>query len=208
MIAVNINNYNEKQKQQNLQLSIFKIISEDMYSDLLNIHQMRTNFTFLDSIYKKILSGEMTNEDYISCEVCANLVGMHNPYTIKNKGFKMLENYVEEENQVKDSLTADLLAFYNQMDDLLHVINEYLKEDVHENLKNWKENHNWFHLNHLERVKKDEYLDYLQSADFKNRVAMQQVLVIKNKKGVLDAFNKSAQILLPKIQKRLENNSN
>ena len=58
----------------------------------------------------------------------------------------MLENYVEEENQVKNSLTADLLAFYNQMDDLLHVINEYLKEDVHENLKNWKENHNWFHL--------------------------------------------------------------
>jgi hypothetical protein len=74
LIAVNINNYNEKRKQRNLQLSIFKIISEDMSSDTLTIHQMKTNFTFLDSVYQKILAGKMTNDDYISCEVCANLV--------------------------------------------------------------------------------------------------------------------------------------
>lgn len=204
LIAVNINNYNEKRKQRNLQLSIFKIISEDMSSDTLTIHRMKTNFTFLDSVYQKILAGKMTNDDYISCEVCANLVGMHNPHTIKNKGFKMLENYVENETQLKDSLTADLLTFYNQMDDLLIVINEYLKQEVHENLKDWKENHDWFYLNHQERIKNDEYLNYLQSADFKNKIAMQQVLVIKNKKGILDAFNKNAKILLPKIKKRIE----
>lgn len=203
LIAVNINNYNEKRKQKNLQSSIFKIIEEEMISDSLTIHQSKESFTYLDSIYTKILSGNMTNEDYISCEVCANLVGMHNPYTLKNKGFKMLESYVENENKIKDSLSTDILTFYNQMDELMNVINEYSKDDVRENLKNWKENYDWFYLSHQERIKKNEYLAYLQSADFKNRVAMQQVLVIRNKQGMLNAFNKNAQILLPRIKNRI-----
>ncbi|WP_299518297.1 hypothetical protein, partial [uncultured Flavobacterium sp.] len=77
------------------------------------------------------------------------------------------------------------------------------KDDVRENLKNWKENYDWFYLSHQERIKKNEYLAYLQSADFKNRIAMQQVLVIRNKKGMLDAFNKNAQIILPRIKRRI-----
>ncbi|HRE78972.1 MAG TPA: hypothetical protein PLL09_14230 [Flavobacterium sp.] len=203
LIAVNINNYNEKRKQKNLQSSIFKIIEEEMISDTLTIHQSNESFTYLDSIYNRILSGKMTNEDYISCEVCANLVGMHNPHKFKNKGFKMLESYVESENKIKDSLSTDILTFYNQMDELMNVINEYSKDDVRENLKNWKENYDWFYLSHQERIKKNEYLAYLQSADFKNRIAMQQVLVIRNKKGMLDAFNKNAQIILPRIKRRI-----
>ena len=203
LIAVNINNYNEKRKQQKLQSSIFKIIEEEMISDTLTIHQSNESFTYLDSIYNRILSGNMTNEDYISCEVCANLVGMHNPYTLKMKGFKMLESYVENENKIKDSLSNDILAFYNQMNELMTVINDYSKDDVRENLKYWKENYNWFYLSHQERIKKEEYLTYLQSADFKNRIAMQQVLIIKNKKGMMNAFNKNAQILLPRIKSRI-----
>jgi spore coat polysaccharide biosynthesis protein SpsF (cytidylyltransferase family) len=130
---------------------------------------------------------------------------MHNPHKFKNKGFKMLESYVESENKIKDSLSTDILTFYSQIDELMNVINEYSKEDVHENLKNWKENYDWFYLSHQERIKKDGYLTYLQSADFKNRIAMQQVLVIRNKKGMLDLFNKNAQILLPRIKNRISN---
>lgn len=203
LIAVNINNYNEKRKQQKLQSSIFKIIEEEMISDSLTIHESNESFTYLDSIYNRILSGNMTNEDYISCEVCANLVGMHNPYTLKMKGFKMLESYVENENKIKDSLSNDILAFYNQMNELMTVINDYSKDDVRENLKYWKENYDWFYLSHQERIKKEAYLTYLQSADFKNRIAMQQVLIIKNKKGMMNAFNKNAQILLPRIKSRI-----
>jgi len=51
LIAVNINNYNEKRKQKNLQSSIFKIIEEEMISDTLTIHQSKESFTYLDSIY-------------------------------------------------------------------------------------------------------------------------------------------------------------
>lgn len=204
LIAVSINNHNEKKKQQKLLSSIYQIIEEEMISDSLAIHQSKPNFTYLDSIYKRILSGNMTNSDYISCEVCANLVGMHNPHTFKNKGLRMLESYVENEYKIKDSLSADILSFYNQMNDLIAVIDEYSKEDVHENLKNWKENHDWFYLSHPERIKQEKYLNYLQSADFKNRVAMQAVLVIRNKKGILEAFNKNVKILLPRINKRIE----
>lgn len=87
----------------------------------------------------------------------------------------------------------------------MKVINEYSKDDVHENLDYWKEHYDWFHLKHAERVKDKNYLAYLQSADFKNRVALQQVLVIKNKKGILDIFALNAKQLLPRIKDRIEN---
>ena len=53
-------------------------------------------------------------------------------------------------------------------------------------------------------IKNEDFLNYVvNSTDFKNRVAMQRILVVKNLKSILDTFNKNAKILLPRIEARL-----
>lgn len=204
LIAVNINNWNESRKQKNLKQTIYKIVEDEMISDSLAIYQSLPEFKSLDSIFNKILSNQMSKEEYISCELCANIVGIHNPHSFKTKGYEMLANYVESQNDVKDTLSGQILEFYNQIGNIMEVINEYSKQDVRDNLKSWKENYNWFYLDHKDRINDEEYLNYLVNhADFKNRVAMQKVLVIKNKKEMLVIFNKNAKILLPKIQEKI-----
>lgn len=114
LIAVSINNYNEKRKQRKLETSIYEIIYQEMLSDTLLISQSQSGFASMDSIYSKILSGQMTNEDYINCELCANVVGSHSPYVFKNKGYQMLKNTTSGNPTIKDTLTADILTFYSQ----------------------------------------------------------------------------------------------
>jgi len=204
LIAVSINNWNENRKQQKLFLTILKNIEDDMKSDTLVFYQTKDNFTKGDSIFKRILENQMTREDYINCERCANIINAHAPLNFKTKGFEMLKGYVDNQNETKDSLAADILMFYSQITDLSQIINEHIKNDVSGNLKYWKENHDWFYLNHEERIKNEDFLNYVvNSTDFKNRVAMQRILVVKNLKSILDTFNKNAKILLPRIEARL-----
>jgi len=204
LIAVSINNWNENRKQHRLYLTILKNIEADMKSDTLIFHQTEDNFRKGDSIFNRILRNEMTREDYINCERCANIINVHAPLSFKTKGYEMLKGYVDNQNEAKDSLASDILMFYSQITDLSQIINEHIKNDVSGNLKYWKENHDWFYLNHEERIKNEDFLNYVvNSTDFKNRVAMQRILVVKNLKSILDTFNKNAKILLPRIEARL-----
>jgi hypothetical protein len=204
LIAVSINNWNENRKQQQLFLTILKNIEDDMKSDTLVFYQTKDNFRKGDSIFKRILDNKMTREDYINCERCANIINAHAPLNFKSKGFEMLKGYVDNQNEAKDSLASDVLMFYSQVTDLSQIINEHIKNDVSGNLKYSKENHAWFYLNHEQRIKNEDFLNYLvNSTDFKNRVAMQRILVVKNLKSILDTFNKNAKILLPRIETRL-----
>lgn len=205
LIAVSINNWNENRKQQKLFLTILKTIEDDMKSDTLLFYQTKDNFKKGDSIFKRILDNQMTREDYINCERCANIINAHAPLSFKTKGFEMLKGYVDNQNQTKDSLASDIVVFYSQVTDLSQIINEHIKNDVSGNLKYWKENQEWFYLSHEERIKNEDFLNYLvNSTDFKNRVAMQRILVVKNLKSILDTFNANAKILLPQIKKRLD----
>ncbi|MBA4154542.1 DUF6090 family protein [Flavobacterium sp.] len=204
LIAVSINNWNENRKQQQLFLTILKNIEDDMKSDTLVFYQTKDNFRKGDSIFKRILDNKMTREDYINCERCANIINAHAPLNFKSKGFEMLKGYVDNQNETKDSLASDILMFYSQVTDLSQIINEHIKNDVSGNLKYSKENHAWFYLNHEQRIKNEDFLNYVvNSTDFKNRVAMQRILVVKNLKSILDTFNKNAKILLPRIEARL-----
>ena len=204
LIAVSINNWNENRKQQQLFLTILKNIEDDMKSDTLIFYQTKDDFRKGDSIFKRILDNKMTREDYINCERCANIINAHAPLSFKSKGFEMLKGYVDNQNEAKDSLASDILMFYSQVTDLSQLINEHIKNDVSGNLKYWKENHDWFYLNHEERIKNEDFLNYVvNSTDFKNRVAVQRILVVKNLKSILETFNKNAKILLPRIEARL-----
>lgn len=203
LIAVSLNNLNEKRKQKNLYSTILKTIEDDMKSDTLTIHASLKGFTTIDSIYNKILSGKMTLEDYAACEQCVNIINTHSPFSYKTKGYDMLKGFVGIQKNVKDSLATDIVLFYSQITELNKIINDYNKQDVIENLKNWKENHNWFHLEHAERIKNKDFTNYiLESPDFKNRVFFQKALVIKNLKNNMLLFNSNAKILLPMIQQK------
>lgn len=207
LIAVSLNNLNEKRKQKNLYSTILTIIEDDMISDSITIHAPLKGFNTIDSIYNKILSGKMTLEDYVACEQCVNIINTHSPFTYKTKGYDLLKGYVDIQKNVKDSLVTDILLFYAQITELNKIINDYNKQDVIENLKNWKENHNWFHLEHTERIKDKDFTNYiLESPDFKNRVFIQKTLVIKNLKNNMLLFNSNAKILLPLIQQKVAEN--
>lgn len=205
LIAVSINNLNEERKQQNLYTTILKTIEDDMASDSLTVHASLEGFNTIDSIYTKILTGKMTQEEYINCEHCANIINRHSPFSYKTKGYEMLKGYADNQMEVKDSLASSILLFYSQITELNSIINDYNKQDVIENLKNWKENHSWFHLSHEERMKDKDFITYLlESSDFKNRVFVQRTLVIKNLKSNMLLFNENAKILLPLIQKKIK----
>lgn len=107
----------------------------------------------------------------------------------------MLKGYVDSRSKGTDSLSAEILDFYGQMTEITRIINEYSKNDVLDNVKQWKENYPWFYLQDADRLKDEAFLSYLlNDADFKNRGAMRKALLIGNLKATLEVYNKNAAL--------------
>ncbi|NOY48219.1 MAG: hypothetical protein GXO84_08530 [Chlorobi bacterium] len=200
LIALSINNWNEKRLQKQALKNIYTIIIEDLKNDITDINIILKSKKEIEPIFNKILDGLMTKEDYKICDGCEWLIIGNPDLTIETRGYNLLNNFKINAG----SLSNDIVQFYTKQLAKLSVDDGLRGNDVANNVNNWKDNYKWYSDFITER-NNDEFIEYaLNNQDYKNRVANYYLLNYTIYIPKLEAFNSEAKIILKQLEEKIK----
>ena len=201
LIALQINNWNETRKLQNTTKSIYSIIKTDLLTDIENIDMVLARSVKREGFLKRIISNDMTEDDYHNCEPCNFILLGFPDITLNTRGVKLLENNSSAFNSTQDSLSIEISNFYAYFNTEINVALQEVINDHNDNFFYLKNNKAWF-KDYINYAKPDELLTYLlKSDDYMNRANSFYVLYFKSYLGHLKDYKKDAQELIEKITK-------
>jgi len=198
LIALSINNWAEAQKEQKTLHNIYAIIAQDLKNDIADIDIIVKGNENLNPLFNKVLDGKMTKKDYLKCTECTDIILGFPDLSFDVRGYNLLKNYKNSVSGI-DSLSVDIVQFYTQQLNEIQINEDLRSEDFSENYHYWKTTQPWFSDFMTER-NSDSFIDYaVNSQDYKNRVAMINMMTYllssQNK-----AFSKKATVLIKRIE--------
>ena len=200
LIALQINNYNEDRKQKKLVDGVLQSITYDLELDTLAFGLAIKYYEARDSVAKAIIDDKYSREDFEKCTLCPTLISTFVPLKINDKGYARLKEVVDSAKE-KDTLTVEIVQFYNQFDALLTQFGDEVKDFTLENVRDWRDNQPWFSTVTSGRMD-DRLFDYMESQDYKNKVAYYYVIVCRNYNSMLKAYKANAEEVLKNIRER------
>tara|TARA_R110002072_G_scaffold14272_4_gene59494 strand:- start:1111 stop:1833 length:723 start_codon:yes stop_codon:yes gene_type:complete len=203
LIALQINNWNEKRQQKQILKSIYKIVVEDLKNDITEINDILKAKKVRESIFNKVLDGEMTKKDYQNCIECEYLIVGSLDLSIEKRGYNLLSNFGAS-NISADSLTIQIVQFYTKQLNELNVDNPLRINDIENNVNHWKDNYVWY-SDYISGRNKDGFIEYaLNNSDYTNRVANYHLLNYTIYIPILEEFNSNAQIILKQLEEKIK----
>jgi hypothetical protein len=203
LIALSINNWNEKRKLQTTLNNTLKEIGYDLEIDTTYATHIINFYESNQKNSKKILKNEITKDNYNECLECMNLVTIYQPFTIQSKGIGQLKNIISNQSPQKDSLTTEITKFYSIYNPLINKSNDRMEAIVMKNFNDFQE-FPWFVDMTMGNITEDIILYYTESDDYKKRVASHAILAVGNHLGLAKQYKKDATELLGLINKRLK----
>ena len=204
LIALQINNWNENRKSNDQLENILTYISEDLKGDTLEIGLVLRNYEQRKPVFKRVLEDSATVEDYKTKLFYGSLVTSFVPMKIDERGYNLLKNYSSSIENQQDSLVTDIIQFYNSFLNLTEEFQGQVKDDVINNITDWKNTQDWF-SSLMSGKLDDRFLNYvLTDPEYKNKVAYHQMMVYGNFLNFLKFFQQGADEILTAIQQRKE----
>ena len=206
LIAVQINNANETRKQNRQLQGILKNITYDLSTDTTIVSNYIKIEEHRIAESKRILAGEITTENFTECALCPSITTTYTPVTINTKGFEQLKGVIDQNTNVKDSLSADITQFYTIFSDFISSSNEMLKNESLKNIEHFK-SYDWF-VDWTQGNNTPEAISYFAtSEDYRKRVASYNILAANNHLQYLKSYKQNAAYILNKINTRLAKDS-
>ena len=204
LIALSINNWNERRKLQNTLKSVYAIIKIDLLTDIKNIDKVLNGDARRDSLFRRVINKEMTKEDYLNCKNCSSILFGFPDLSLNTRGVKLLEDNSAVFNAHQDSLYVDIGIFYAHFNTELSVALDEVIIDYNDNISYFKNNKVWF-KDYVNGVKNDELMTYmLTSSDYLNRVNYFYLLYYRGYLGHLKNYRKQAHVLIEKLNTKIE----
>jgi len=171
LFALQINNWNEVQKQEIKIEKIYANIQSDLKIDVEEFEEIIKGLTSSFPYYKKIINKKLTLEDLKTCSKCAIFLGGFDDIAIEKGGFNSLQNNSFLFESEKDNiLFAKINKFYSLYDVEISIDIEEMSINFSENKSYLKNNKPWY-VEFRNRKLTDEIVDYmLNSWDYRNRV--------------------------------------
>ena len=203
LIALSINNWNEERKSNNTIKSVYAIIKSDLLSDIETIDIVLVKTKFRDSIFKRVINKEMTNDDYLKCNRCMAILYGFPDIRLKTRGLKLLEQNSTIFNSYQDSLSIKLFNFYSHFNTEIEAGIKEVWSDYDDNLYYFKNNKPWF-TDYVESKPNLEFIEYaLTSADYMNRVNNFYNILYDGYLGHLKKYKKYALFMIDDIEKEI-----
>ena len=203
LIALQINNWNEKRLQKQALKTIYSIIIEDLKNDITEINFILKSKEEREPIFNKVLDGKMTKKDYENCNECEYLIVGSLDLSIERRGYNLLNNFGASKTST-DSLTVKIAQFYTKQLNELNVDNPTRVNDVENNINHWKDNYNWY-SDYITERNSDGFIEYtLNNSDYTNRVANYYLLNYTIYIPILEAFNSEAQVILKQLEEKIK----
>lgn len=203
LLAIQINNWNEKRKHDSKINSLYSIIRSDLLFDIESIDYVINGMSPQDSIIQRIINKEMTSEDYKKCARCRQVLGGFPDISLKKRGLKLLEENSTIFGSNPDSLSIKINNFYSYHIVEIEVATEEISDDYNDNYYFFKNNKAWF-IDNNNGVINDEFINYaLTSSDYRNRIASFRMLYFGVYLWHLKEYKKDALIILDDIEKQI-----
>jgi hypothetical protein len=212
LIALSINNWNEKRKSQANLSSIYKQIHSKLIADTLRAKQNVSLYNeqakriqdILDGKINKTFYDTITSSNYKDCKICGSDVTYLNTNSLYTKGYQLLKNTNTQKEAKRDSLPEMIEDLYSEYVDAFRGDNQNVTNLVLENAKDY-EMHSWY-VDWVEKRFNKDFITYLfESEDYKKKLATYKVYVIKNQQRRVEGFLEEARNVLPLIANRIKN---
>ena len=203
LIALSISNWNENRKLNNKIKDVHLIIQNDLLSDIEIIDEVLLSTYSKDSIFKKIITKNITYDEYKNCKECTSIFGFPD-ITFNKRGIKLLEENSTNSDSNLDSLSIEIIKFYNHFNAEIDVATVEISEDFHDNYSYFKNNKAWFE-DFINGKINDEFIKYaITSTDYRNRVNSFYLLYFKIYLGHLREYKQESLKLIESINEKLK----
>jgi len=201
LIALNINNANEKKNNDVKITNILKEVQEDLLIDINRANFVFYRFRSADSIQDLILNNKYIYNDYKSRKAQLYLGFSATAYELNSNGYDNLIRNVDNLPEKYHPIIKDLKWLYVRNKNYFQVLNERIRENVDKNKDNrWT---NDWRLKSLKGTVLDEAINYyLTSPEYKRIVASHmedRSIIFALSKGhrikAIEAYNKINELL-------------
>ena len=199
LIALSINNLNEKRKDQNKLLNIYSLIYDDIENDIQDLINNLEFYNQKKSVFEKVVHDSIT-PDLLDEGISRLLVlGGNRGTTLNTTGVNQLR-----ELQNKDSLTLKLIGIYDVMETIMLTTENRISNETKDHAEYLRDNYDWYpewiYNTIMRDVGSKELHDYfLTSPIYRNRVVSVYQQVYNNYTTILNTAIKR----LTELQKEL-----
>ena len=203
LIAVSLNNWNEKEQEKKKLDNIFATIKKDLENDIEEIDEILNHHKNWESSFNKILHDSITKEDYLNDNRLVNLIMGYPEVSFDKRGFNLLSTFNSNLSNMQDSLVTHVVDFYTERLFEIKIDDDFRAKDFHDNFHYWKNNYNWW-SNYIRQEDFSGFIEYaLNNEDYKNRVATYYLANYDLYLPEIRLFKEKAVIIINAIEKRL-----
>lgn len=202
LIAVGINNWTEAKAEKNRLRVYLNDYRQDLKIDSTVVQEQLRIVEAQLPAFKLVLSDSMTKDSLMAKPEVFRIVLSYSPFNLQNKGFTELKNYAAKSEQKTDTLVSRIVAEHPAYEDLLNKSLDRIAADLENNMLSYKSSQPWV-ADLITNNVTEEIVNYFLSNDYRNRVAIQYVLIYGNLKPFLEAYQNYIRTTLDSLNERL-----
>lgn len=201
LIALSIDNYNEREKQKEYLNSIYRVIQEDLRNNIAQASDFINDYEHVRKpAFDTILSSRLTRQRFEQDDKYYWVFGGYDDIRINTRGYDLFKNQASS-SLVNDTLASIIFKFYGEHLAEIDVAQLELQMEFKDNGKAFK-NYDWV-TDHFLRGDSEGYFEYLT----KNPEAIRRLASYKLYYSIyvseLNSFKDEGKKLIYKIDQRL-----
>ena len=207
LIALQINNWNENRKHNQIVNNIYAVIKSDLQADIKGIDEIISWMESRDTIFLSVINNKLSYEDYTNHYYFTGIISGYPDIILKTRGLKLLESNSSIIEIEKDSLSVEINNFYSYHNKEIEVALTEMSQDFHDNYLYWKNNKLWFNDLYNLRGKdeqNDDLIKYLLTDDYRTRVGSFYILHYTIYLVLIKEYRGEALKLIEHIDNRIE----
>ena len=207
LIAVSINNANEKRKLRSELQLIYQAVENDLVRDTVVLTDMIIQQDYLDSLTHAYLYFERVNPDTINelnvadCIHCGALHALYSKFTPSEGGVASLVDFESRSDLKQDSLSYRIFDLYASNNKSFEDISDQIASTAVENLKSL-EKYDWYSDFGKGEFNKDQVNYFLTSREYENKLTTFYLLQAGNLSRLLKDYKAESVALIKEIERR------
>ncbi len=175
LIAVSINNSNEKRKQKAELQQIYQTVAHDLIRDTIALIEVLEESNELDSLTRNYLLGNRPSMDTIdasnleNCSECGALFSSYRDFTPSLGGYQSLIDFESKSDIKRDSLTDRILNFYSGKVENIKDLSSRVGDMAVENIQSL-EKYQWYAPYFLSDYNEEGVRYFLTSKEYENKL--------------------------------------
>lgn len=201
LIALSINNFSERRKQEGRLRNTFLTFQKDIENDIADIDRVVAYYSGNQEAFEQIMNGSMSMSQFKACRDCNFLITGHNSFNIEIRGYEALKSFnsAYDEDSLVNQIVQSMTASIENITD----IDELIRESITKDLESWRDKHDWF-SDFAQEIISDDYIEFATTNQtYRNQASWRYILIYGNYMREVQTFKSELEGFKEAINDRL-----